>query len=173
MRKRHALQMLGLAGAMLMAPPPAVALAQDGGQIPLAIADFDYTDTSGEAADQREAHAARLAEFTALLREELAASGKYRIVTLACAKPPCSAARSDPAELIEAARAAGAQVLLYGGIHKMSTLVQFGKAQAIDLEADKLVFDQAISFRGDNAEAWRRAGMFLAEQLLARTLSGN
>lgn len=156
---------LGLAaflGWTLAAPAQAEEAA-----IPLAIADFDYTDTSGEAADQRAAHAARLATFTALLAEELAASGKYRVVTLACAEPPCSAARSDPAELIEAARAAGAQVLLYGGIHKMSTLIQMGKAQAVDLKADKLVFDQTLSFRGDDDEAWRRAGMFLVEQLVS------
>jgi len=169
MRRLHMPQVLVLAGAMLATLPLVAAWAQDGGQIPLAIADFDYTDTSGEAADQRAAHAGRLADFAALLREELAASGKYRIVTLACAKPPCSAARTDAAELIEAARAAGARLLLYGGIHKMSTLVQFGRAQAVDLKADKLVFDQAISFRGDDDEAWRRAGMFLAEQLVSTT----
>jgi hypothetical protein len=49
----------------------------------------------------------------------------------------------------------------------MSTLIQFGKAQAVDLEADKLVFDQTVSFRGDDDEAWRRAALFLAEQILA------
>ncbi|HNB26145.1 MAG TPA: hypothetical protein PLR41_04245 [Alphaproteobacteria bacterium] len=37
---------------------------------------------------------------------------------------------TDPAELIAAARNAGAQVLVYGGIHKMSTPIQMGKAQA-------------------------------------------
>lgn len=173
MRTLRTMQVLALAATMLMAAPMALAPAQDGTPVPVAIAEFDYTDTSGEAQDQREIHAARLADFAALLREELAASGKYRIVALSCAKPPCSAARTDAAELIEAARAAGAQLLLYGGIHKMSTLVQFGRAQAVDLVADKLVFDQAISFRGDDAEAWRRAGMFVAEQLLAEDASPN
>lgn len=166
MRMRYAVPMFGLVAAMLTAAVP-VTRAENGTPIPLAIAEFDYTDTSGEAQDQREIHAARLADFIALLREELAASGKYRIVTLACAKPPCSAARTDAAELLGAARASGAQLLLYGGIHKMSTLVQFGRAQAVDLAADKLVFDRALSFRGDDDEAWHRAGMFLAEQLVS------
>lgn len=140
--------------------------AQDAA-IPLAIAEFDYSDTSGEMGDQRAAHAERLTAFADLLRKQLAASGRYRIVELACADPPCSAARTDPEELIDAARNAGAQMLLYGGVHKMSTLIQMGKAQAIDLEADKLVFDQTLSFRGDDDEAWRRAAQFLSEQLLA------
>lgn len=135
--------------------------------IAVAVAEFDYIDTSGEARDQKEAHAALLADFSDRLRDELANSGKYRIVNLHCRQLPCSAAATDPAELIAAARTAGARLLVYGGIHKMSTLVQFGKAQAVDLQADRLIFDQTVSFRGDNDDAWRRAGKFLAEQFLA------
>ncbi|HWA50046.1 MAG TPA: DUF2380 domain-containing protein [Dongiaceae bacterium] len=133
----------------------------------LAIADFDYTDTSGETQDQKAAHAARLAEFTRLVGAELEKSGTYRIVALSCAAPPCTATRTAPDELIDTARDAGARLLLYGGVHKMSTLIQFGKAQAVGLEVDKLVFDQTVSFRGDDDEAWRRAALFLAEQILA------
>jgi hypothetical protein len=56
----------------------------------LAVADFDYTDTSGETADQKQAHALRLAEFTRLVGAELEKSGTYRIVALSCAAPPCT-----------------------------------------------------------------------------------
>jgi hypothetical protein len=151
----------------LSVPAPVSAQEVSPAPIPLAVADFDYTDTSGETRDQKEAHAALLGDFADRLRDRLAKSGKYRIVNLQCRQLPCSAATTDPAELIVAARTAGARLLVYGGIHKMSTLVQFGKAQAVDLQADRLVFDQTVSFRGDNDEAWRRAGEFLAEQLLA------
>ena len=137
----------------------------------LAIANFDYADTSGEARDQSAEHAARLADFARLIGDQLSASGKYQVVTLNCPKARCSAATMDAGSLTEAARQSGARLLLYGGIHKMSTLIQFGKAQVVDLETDKLVFDRMISFRGDNDAAWQHAGAFLAKDLLASDLS--
>jgi hypothetical protein len=136
--------------------------------VALAVAEFDYADSSGEATDQSEAHAGRLQDFARLIRHELSASGKYQIVTIACPQSHCSAGTMDAGSLTDAARRSGARLLLYGGIHKMSTLVQFGKAQIVDLETDKLVFDRTITFRGDNDEAWQRAGEFLAEDLLSK-----
>lgn len=138
--------------------------------ITLAVADFDYEDSSGEIQDQAAAHAARLDDFDRLIRNQLSTSGKYRIVVLACAQPRCSAGAMDAQSLTNAARQSGARLLLYGGIHKMSTLVQFGKAQIVDLETDQVVFDRTITFRGDNDEAWKRAGAFLAGELVAKDL---
>jgi len=139
--------------------------------VALAIANFDYDDTSGEVRDQSAEHATRLEDFTRLIGNQLSASGQYEIVTLNCPKARCSAATMDAGSLTEAARQSGARLLLYGGIHKMSTLIQFGKAQVVDLETDKLVFDRMISFRGDNDAAWQHAGAFLAKDLLASDLS--
>jgi hypothetical protein len=133
--------------------------------ITLAVADFDYTATSGETNDQAAAHAARLERFVQSVRGELAGSGSYRIVTLACPDTPCSAGSTDSETLIKAARQSGARLLLYGGIQKMSTLIQFGKAQVVDLETDQLVFDRNISFRGDDDAAWEHAAQFLAREL--------
>jgi Protein of unknown function (DUF2380) len=156
---------IAFAGAVLMP----VAHAAD--PIPLAIAAFDYSDTSGEAQDQAAAHAARLEGFTDLLRDQLSATGKYRIVPLSCAKPRCSAGTLDAQSLTDAARQAGARLLLYGGVHKMSTLIQFGKAQVADLDSDKVVYDRTISFRGDDDNAWKRAGEFLADDLVKEILA--
>ena len=139
--------------------------------IKLAIADFDYKDTSGETQDQAAAHAERLKNFTQLIDDELSASGKYQVVAITCPKRPCSAGAMDAQSLTDAARQAGARLLLYGGIHKMSTLVQFGKAQVADLESDQVVYDRTISFRGDDDNAWKRAGEFLAEDLAAKDLA--
>jgi hypothetical protein len=139
--------------------------------IKLAIADFDYLDTSGETQDQAAAHAERLKNFTRLLGDELSATGKYQVVALTCLKPPCSAGALDAQSLTDAARQSGARLLLYGGIHKMSTLVQFGKAQVADLESDQVIYDRTITFRGDDDNAWKRAGEFLAEDLAARDLA--
>jgi hypothetical protein len=77
----------------------------------------------------------------------------------------------DAQALTDAARQSGARLLLYGGIHKMSTLVQFGKAQIADLESDQVVYDRTITFRGDDDNAWKRASEFLAEDLVTKELT--
>ena len=107
-------------------------------QIPVAIIDFDYSDTSGEPRDQTAEHAARLASFVKALRDDLAATRRFTLVELACASAPCTASNTPAPTVIEAAKAAGARLLVYGGIEKMSTLIQWGKLQIVDLEADRL-----------------------------------
>jgi hypothetical protein len=161
----HWLAALALCGGLGAGP----ARAEDA--VPLAVADFDYADSSGEPTNQAEAHAARLQRFEQDIRDAVSASGKYRVVALECPQPPCSAGAMDAASLTDAAKMSGARLLLYGGIHKMSTLIQFGKAQVVDLETGKLVFDRTISFRGDNDEAWDRASGFLTGELLSANLS--
>jgi hypothetical protein len=147
------------------AAPPAPAQETKVEPLALAVADFDYTDTSGEARDQQEAHAAQLEQFVQSVRDELAQGDAYRIVPLSCPNTPCTARSTDPATLIKAAQDSGARLLLYGGIQKMSTLIQYGKAQVVDLETDRLVFDKNISFRGDDDAAWDHAAEFLAREL--------
>lgn len=135
-----------------------------------AIVEFDYVDTSGEPRDQSAEHRRRLRAFMQALREDLARSGKYRVVSPTCRGMPCSIANSVPAELIEASRKAGARLLLYGGIHKQSTLVQWGKIEMVDVQSGKLVYDRLLTFRGDDDEAWRRAEDFLVKDLEAQTI---
>jgi hypothetical protein len=38
----------------------------------------------------------------------------------------------------------------------------------IDIEANKLLFDRLISFRGDTDEAWQRAERFLVRELVSQ-----
>jgi hypothetical protein len=130
-----------------------------------AIADFDNFDTSGEDAARTAEHAGRVNAFAALLRSDLTAQNKFKIVPLTCPNPPCSAARVPPNELMQAARQAGAKFLVYGGIHKESTLIQWGKIGVIDLENDKLVLNQNFSFRGDTGQAFQRAAAFIERYL--------
>ena len=101
--------------------------------VPIAVVDFDYKDTSGEPADQASEHRARMAAFMSKLRADLAAGGKYAPVAIACADPPCTAGNMTPAALVAAAKKAGAHLLLYGEVQKMSTLIQWGKMQVVDL----------------------------------------
>jgi hypothetical protein len=131
----------------------------------LAVLDLDYVDTSGEPTDQAAAHERRAADFVSALQRDLAASGRYRIVSLICGAEPCTP-RTNPAELEKAARAADVKLVLLGGVHKMSTLVEWAKIQIAEEEAGQIVFDRLLTFRGDTDEAWRRAESFGARQIL-------
>jgi hypothetical protein len=156
-----------LFGTALIAAPPAS--ATDGASEPIAIAvlDLDYVDTSGEVRDQRQEHAARLHRFSSALRNDLARGGKFRIVSPECGAAPCAVDSLQPAELLARARAAGAGLVLFGGIHKQSTLIQWAKVQAVDVDTDRVVLDKLVTFRGDTDEAWDRAEAFLAREVTA------
>ena len=147
----------------------AEAEAQAPQPVALAVLDFDYVDTSGEPADEAAAHRQRLAAFTSALRRDLAASGRYRIVSLSCGAEPCTSS-ADPFEVQKAARAAGAKLVLIGGVHKISSLIEWAKNQIADEDQGRVVFDRLLSFRGDNDEAWRRAESFGARQILESPL---
>ncbi len=133
----------------------------------IAVIDFDYVDTSGEERDQRREHEARLEAFMRALKGDLAKGGSFRIVTPACAPGPCALAGVTVGNLVTAAREAGADILLIGGIHKMSTLVQNAKVEAIDTSTGRVMFVKLFTFRGDTDDAWRRAEAFIVGEIVA------
>jgi len=148
---------------------PSCGKAQDGGKkaqgAAIAVIDFGYVDTSGEERDQRKEHETRLGNFMRALRDDLAKGGSFGLVTPACGAKPCSLAGSTVTDLLAAAREAGADILLIGGVHKMSTLVQNAKVAAIDARTGRVMFDKLFTFRGDTDEAWRRAEIFIANEI--------
>jgi Protein of unknown function (DUF2380) len=164
MRKRLALCAIG--GACLFSPA-APGRAQTAPA--LAIAALDFIDTSGEVRDQKADHARRLKTFTEELQAGLAAGGTIRIVPLDCPPAGCPTSSGPPAELAAAAGRAGAAYVLAGGIHKMSTLVQWAKIEIREVGTQKIVFDRLLTFRGDDDAAWRRAEEFLARDILTAT----
>jgi hypothetical protein len=147
---------LGGLPAQADAPPQPAALA---------VLNLDYVDTSGEPTDQTAAHQRRAADFVSALQRDLAANGQYRIVPMSCGSAPCDPAM-NPSELQKAARAAGAKLILLGGVHKMSSLVQWAKIQIADEEQGRIVFDRLLTFRGDTDEAWQKAESFVARDVL-------
>jgi len=165
----------GCAGvaACFLAMMPMAARADEAAAepIPVAVAEFDYTDTSGEPQDQQAKHEALLRSFADSVRAGLESSGKYRVVPLVCEPMPCRASDLDAEELIAAARKAGAQQLVFGGVHKMSTLVQFAKIQVLDLKLDRLIFERLLTFRGDNDDAWDHAQRFVVRDIVEQDLS--
>jgi hypothetical protein len=132
----------------------------------LAVTTPSYVDTSDEPPDQVADHARRVKLFADSLRDDLATSGKFRITPLDCQSLPCTAATSDPAQLIAKARQSGAAYLLIGGIHKMSTLVQWAKFDILDVNTQNVVFDRVLTFRGDNDAAWKHAETFLEREIV-------
>ncbi len=147
---------LGVQRARADAPPPPATLA---------VLNLDYVDTSGEPTDQTAAHQRRAADFVSDLQRDLAANGQYRIVPMSCGSESCTPVM-NPSELQKAARAAGARLVLLGGVHKMSTLVQWARIQIADEEQGQLVFDRLLTFRGDTDEAWQKAESFVARDVL-------
>jgi hypothetical protein len=139
----------------------------------LALLDFNYVDTSGETRDQTAEHQKRLDAFMLALRQDVAASQKYRMVVATCRPIPCEVGQSALTELQDAARQAGAKILMMGGVHKMSTLIQNARVMAIDLETNAVVLDKLVTFRGDTDEAWQRAETFIAQQITASPVSSD
>ncbi len=101
------------------------------------------------------------------LRRDFAADGRFRLVPVSCGPTPCSDDGPAPADLLHAASDAGAKILVIGGIHKLSTLVQWAKVDAIDVAADRVVLDRLFTFRGDSDEAWERAEAFVSQDIRA------
>jgi hypothetical protein len=132
----------------------------------VAVIDFDYLDTSGEPRDQRAEHEARLAAFMSDFRTDLAKGGDFRVVAPKCGADPCSS-KSQVEPLLVAARDSGADILLLGGVHKMSTLVQWAQVEAIEAGSGRVLFNKLFTFRGDTDEAWRRAENFMIEEMHA------
>jgi hypothetical protein len=166
--RRKLLRAAIMLGGMLIVVRPAIAV--DTAPIAIAVIDLDYVDTSGEPRDQRQEHAARIARFSDALRGDLARGGKFRIVTPQCDPAPCTSATPSP-ELVARAREAGARLVLVGGVHKQSTLIQWAKVQAIDVETERVVLDKLLTFRGDTDEAWDRAEAFLAREMTGLALA--
>jgi Protein of unknown function (DUF2380) len=129
----------------------------------IAVADFDYKDNSGEVKDQTAEHKARVAHFAELVRENLSAQGDISVLPFDCPQHPCTPIKMGSDDFIAAARRSGARFIVYGGILKVSTLVQNGLIVVLDLQNEKTILTRPVSFRGDNDEAFSRAAAFVGE----------
>jgi hypothetical protein len=154
-----------LAAAVICASPVRQGRAQGDPPV-LAVAEIQYSDTSGEVIDQSADHFRRLREFEASLRTDLAASGKVRNATLDCPPNACSVGDIDADKLLDKAQAAGAAYLLISSFHKVSTLVQWAKVDIVEVQTRNVVFNRLVTFRGDNDKAWRHAESFIVREIL-------
>jgi hypothetical protein len=137
------------------------------GGVAIAVIDFEYVNTSGEQRDEAREHETRRTTFMAALRADLGRQSKFRLVTPTCRPDPCTLSGATPADLLAASRRAGADFLILGGIHKMSTLVQWAKVEAIDVRTERVPFDKLFTFRGDTDDSWQLAEKFISEEIIA------
>src|SRR4029450_7341272 len=94
--------------------------------ITVAVAEFAYIDQSGGVMEQGHLPAHGRRTLGRQVREGLDQSGRYRVLPLTCGSAPCAIGRTGPAELLAQARAAGVRLLVYGGVQKMSAMLQYG-----------------------------------------------
>ncbi len=157
-------RMFALLAAVLAHPPVRAASPPTA----VAVAEFDYVDTSGEVRDQSEAHADRLRVFAQSLRADLARQDGLRIIALDCSTG-CSAVQNELAGLFATAARQGADLLIFGSIRKQSTLIQYAKTEVIDLHSQQILLDRLLTFRGDDDQSWARAEQFLVKDIVAAT----
>ena len=143
---------------------PAHSAAPVGQPTGLEIEDFSYLDTSGEPTNQAAEHQVRLRALMSALKHDVEADRRYRLLPSSCA-PPCASQGPVTSERLDAASEAGANILIIGAIQKMSTLVQWAKVSAIDVDARRVLFEKLFTYRGDNDEAWQRAEAFMSREI--------
>lgn len=135
----------------------------------LAVAGFDFVDTSGEVRDQGADHARRLAALNKTVATSLSGDNRVTVVSLECFGT-CSAATDGLEFLSEQAVKAGATHLLIGQVRKMSTLIGGVKFAIIDLSTNRATCDRFLSYRGDTDEAWGRAAIYTAMDVVKHCL---
>lgn len=132
----------------------------------VAVAAFNFDDTSGEAKKDNGQHDTMLKDFQSVVSKTLSDKLKLEVTPLPCAQGKCSLADPGMEALADMAKKANARYLVAGGLHKMSTLVGWAKVVVVDLGPNGKVCDRLLSYRGDNAEAWERAAKFAANDLI-------
>jgi hypothetical protein len=131
------------------------------------VTDFDYADSSGEMKDQRAAHAERLRDLQAAIITAVTQGGRFQGAALACATPPCSAGTMDQEAIASAAHAQHARFVVFGGVHKISTLIQWGQVEVMDADSGKAVLSRTVTFRGDSDDAWKHASDYIGQMVAA------
>ena len=153
----RASSLLLLVSTMVMA---SIAFA-DTGKATLALAHFDFRDTSCEVEDQSAEHQARLTSLNETLYAGLAGNPGITLADLTCEMERCTHRSPGLDALAGQARAAGAQYLLIGEVHKVSTLIGRANLAVLDLEdSNTLACEQRLSYRGDSDEAWQRMAQY-------------
>jgi hypothetical protein len=155
---------LGIRLAFALLGPTLLGTAEAGeDRLSVTVSEFAFVDTSGEARDQTAEHRAWLRMFSDILRADIKTRARFDIVNLECPTPDCAVTDPEASKAVIASAArTGARYLVFGGLQKTSTLVQWARLVVLDLTTREIVVDRLFTFRGDTEEAWRHAAHTVA-----------
>jgi hypothetical protein len=145
MRMALLLLLASLAGPACAEPAPRVV-----------VFDMEIADSSGEGVHPD--HPARLRRMTDLLVDGLRATGRYQVQaardTAIAAEQPPSIRDCNGCER-ELARKAGADIVVTGVIHKISTLILNERIMMRDVNSGDVLASAIVDIRGDNERSWK------------------
>ncbi|MFP5516496.1 MAG: DUF3280 domain-containing protein [Alphaproteobacteria bacterium] len=131
------------------------------------VLDLELEDSSGEPRSAE--HAERLKRVSAELRRALDAKG-YDVIdddATAGLVPPGTQIRTCNGCETDIARAAGADLVVFGVVRKVSSLILWIAVEVEDVGSGRAVTTARGDIRGDNAAAWSRGVAWLVEHRLA------
>jgi len=155
-------------GALALLLIAALAPAVRAAPVPAAVFPFVFDDTSPEP--PQPAELARLHKIDAQLRDLLARSGRYRIVSTA---PVAAQARANDLEnctacAVALARKLGAKVAVVAWVQKVSELILNINAEIRSVATGKMLAAGSVDIRGNTDLSWSRGVSYLvANRLLA------
>ena len=163
------IRIAALLGLALAAAPVTPALAEESAKV--LVFDFELVDTSQEGLHPD--HPGRLDRLTALLRDGLNQDGRYAVTGV----HDSAVAQAIPASLqscngceLDLGRQAGADIVVTGFIHKISTLVLniriTMRRVGTDGKGGDIVAAGIADIRGDNERSWRRGVEWLLRHRL-------
>ena len=134
----------------------------------IAVFDFELVDTSleGELRGPSTAELARLARISDLLREELVASGRFRVV--AGGPAAGQGQRMRDCNGCERALAAelGADFALIGWVQKVSNLILNLNVAVREVASGRLATAASVDIRGNTDQSWARGTRYLVRHRL-------
>ena len=140
------------------------------------VLDLELEDSSGEAPSAD--HAERLKRISAELRHALDAKGYDVIDDATTARltatlvPPGTAIRSCNGCELDVAHAAGADLVVYGVVRKVSSLILWIGLVVEDAATGRVVTTARGDIRGDNETSWSRGVGWLVDHRLAEHAPG-
>lgn len=140
--------------AAIIAIIPTISLGEG-----LAILPVKLLDTSGEFRDQQALHEKRQALLAEAVQDGVEGAVLIDVTAVASCQPETTSC------LLRLAGDAGADRAVFMVVQKSSTLILQIFANIVDVETGQLIASRSLGFRGDNDEAWLRAGRFLARQM--------
>lgn len=136
----------------------------------IAVFDFELIDTSLQGAmnGPRPDEHDRLLRISDQLREELAKSGKFRVLDIS---PVNVAAHENNLQAcgqcdIKLARQVGADLDITGTVQKVSNLILNVNIYLRDVHTGKLITSMSADMRGNTDESWSRALNYLVRNRL-------